>query len=60
MRILATLDVPTLGDALIDGFSVVNDPDRVRTRLGFMPDYLARRRISTSMSIWTFTPGRTA
>ena len=39
MRILATLDVPTAGDALIDGFSVINDPDRVRRRLGFMPDY---------------------
>ena len=39
MRILATLDVPTAGDALIDGFSVINDPDRVRCRLGFMPDY---------------------
>ena len=39
MRILATLDVPTYGDALVDGFSVVNDPDRVRKRLGFMPDY---------------------
>ncbi|NQU24620.1 MAG: ABC transporter ATP-binding protein [Candidatus Nealsonbacteria bacterium] len=39
MRILATLDLPTAGDALIDGFSVVNDPDRVRYRLGFMPDY---------------------
>ena len=39
MRILATLDLPTAGDALIDGFSVVNDPDRVRRRLGFMPDY---------------------
>ncbi len=39
MRILATLDLPTYGDALIDGFSVVNDPDRVRRRLGFMPDY---------------------
>jgi ABC-2 type transport system ATP-binding protein len=38
MRILATLDVPSAGDALIDGFSVVNDPDRVRRRLGFMPD----------------------
>jgi ABC-2 type transport system ATP-binding protein len=38
MRILATLDLPTYGDALIDGFSVVNDPDRVRRRLGFMPD----------------------
>jgi ABC-2 type transport system ATP-binding protein len=39
MRILATLDLPTYGDALIDGFSVINDPDRVRRRLGFMPDY---------------------
>jgi ABC-2 type transport system ATP-binding protein len=39
MRILATLDEPTSGDAFIDGFSVVEDPDRVRKRLGFMPDY---------------------
>jgi len=39
MRILATLDQPTAGDALVDGFSVVDDPDRVRRRLGFMPDY---------------------
>ena len=39
MRILATLDLPTAGDAFVDGFSVVDDPDRVRRRLGFMPDY---------------------
>jgi ABC-2 type transport system ATP-binding protein len=39
MRILATLDEPNSGDALVDGFSVVEDPDRVRRRLGFMPDY---------------------
>jgi ABC-2 type transport system ATP-binding protein len=39
MRILATLDLPTIGDAFIDGFSVVNDPDRAQRRLGFMPDY---------------------
>jgi ABC-2 type transport system ATP-binding protein len=39
MRILATLDEPTYGDAFVDGFSVVDDPDRVRRRLGFMPDY---------------------
>jgi ABC-2 type transport system ATP-binding protein len=39
MRILATLDLPTFGDAYIDGFSCINDPDRVRKRLGFMPDY---------------------
>jgi ABC-2 type transport system ATP-binding protein len=39
MRILATLDMPTAGDAFVDGFSVSQDPERVRTRLGFMPDY---------------------
>ena len=38
MRILATLDEPDLGDAFVDGFSCTNDPDRVRKRLGFMPD----------------------
>ena len=38
MRVLATLDVPTAGDAYVDGFSVVDDPDRVRRRLGYMPD----------------------
>ena len=39
MRILSTLDLPSHGDAFVDGFSVVNDPDRVRLRLGFMPDF---------------------
>ncbi len=38
MRILATLELPTSGDAMIEGLSSVNDPDRVRMRLGFMPD----------------------
>ncbi len=38
MRILATLDQPSRGDAFVDGLSVVDDPDRVRRRLGFMPD----------------------
>ena len=38
MKILATLDQPTTGDALVDGLSVIDDPDRVRRRLGFMPD----------------------
>ena len=38
MRILATLDLPTRGDAVVDGFSCVNDPEYVRRRLGFMPD----------------------
>ena len=44
MRILATLELPTAGDAYVDGFSVVNDPDLVRKRLGFMPDYFGTYR----------------
>ena len=38
MRILATLDTPTAGDAFVCGYSVVDDPDKVRRYLGFMPD----------------------
>jgi ABC-2 type transport system ATP-binding protein len=41
MRILATIDVPTRGDAFIGGYSVVNDPDKVRRIIGFMPDHFA-------------------
>ncbi|MEL6896445.1 MAG: ABC transporter ATP-binding protein [Planctomycetota bacterium] len=44
MRILATLDLPTYGDAFVDGFSVVNDPELVRRRLGFMPDWFGTYR----------------
>ncbi|TWU05596.1 ABC transporter ATP-binding protein [Stieleria varia] len=38
MRILATLELPTYGEAYVEGLSSVNDPDKVRKRLGFMPD----------------------
>ncbi len=38
MRILATLELPSAGEAFVEGLSSVNDPDRVRGRLGFMPD----------------------
>ena len=38
MRILSTLGLPTSGEAFVEGLSSINDPDRVRKRLGFMPD----------------------
>ena len=38
MKILSTLDVPDSGSARVDGFCCVNDPERVRRRLGYMPD----------------------
>jgi ABC-2 type transport system ATP-binding protein len=40
MRILATLDEPTAGDALLDGISVVQEPEKARHRIGFVPDSL--------------------
>jgi ABC-2 type transport system ATP-binding protein len=51
MRILATLDLPTYGDAFVDGFSVINDPDRVRRRLGFMPDFFGTY---TNVNCWEY------
>lgn len=40
MRILATLDEPTAGDAYIGGASVVHDPEITRRITGYMPDAL--------------------
>jgi ABC-2 type transport system ATP-binding protein len=40
MRILATLDEPTEGDAFLDGISVVQEPEKARPVLGFVPDTL--------------------
>ncbi|MGI8603477.1 MAG: ATP-binding cassette domain-containing protein [Verrucomicrobiales bacterium] len=38
MRILATLDYPTAGEARIGGYNVVHYPSQVRRLLGWMPD----------------------
>jgi ABC-2 type transport system ATP-binding protein len=40
MRILATLDEPTSGDAYIDGVSVVEEPEKARRLVGYVPDNL--------------------
>lgn len=38
MRIIATLDVPTSGEVVLDGKSLVTRPDQARPLLGYMPD----------------------
>ena len=40
MRILATLDEPTEGDAYMDGVSVREYPDVIQRHMGFVPDAL--------------------
>ena len=44
MRIMATLDEPTDGDVYLNGISVVQDPEKARRMVGFMPDFLPTHR----------------
>ena len=44
MRILATLDEPTGGDAKIDGVSVIEEPENARRLVGYVPDSLPTHR----------------
>jgi ABC-2 type transport system ATP-binding protein len=44
MRILATLDEPTAGDATIDGVSVVEEPEKAHRLVGYVPDALPSHR----------------
>ncbi|MDZ7616837.1 MAG: ABC transporter ATP-binding protein, partial [Patescibacteria group bacterium] len=47
MRILATLDDPTEGNAYVNGVSLVDDPEKARRFIGFMPDTLPAHRDMT-------------
>lgn len=44
MRILATLDEPTAGDAFLDGVSVTQEPEKARKLVGYVPDELPTHR----------------
>ena len=47
MRMLATLDVPDSGDILLDGKSILDNPDVAHRAIGFMPDDLPDRADTT-------------
>ena len=51
MRILATLDLPSTGDCSIAGLSTVDDADRVRHMIGYMPDNYGTY---PNMSVWEY------
>ncbi len=51
MRILATVDVPQAGEADICGHSVIDYPDLVRKKIGFMPDYFGTYN---HMTVWEY------
>ena len=51
LRMLATLLVPTAGDAEIAGASVRREPDAVRRVIGFMPDTFG---VYDDMRVWEY------
>ncbi len=40
IRILSTLLIPTRGDLWLDGVHVIEQPEIIRRRIGYMPDYV--------------------
>ena len=51
MRILATLDLPSAGDCTVAGLSTVDDADRVRRLIGYMPDSYGTY---PNMNVWEY------
>lgn len=51
IRIMSTLELPDSGDVFYDGISVVNDPEKVRRLIGYMPDSLPDYR---DIQVWEY------
>lgn len=51
MRLLATLDVPDAGQIFINGIDLCEYPEKVRPRIGWMPDYFMPYSTTT---IWEY------
>ena len=54
LRMLATLIRPDSGDALLDGFSVVNQPEKVRGKIGFLTSELKLEDFFTPNYLFDF------
>ena len=51
MKILATLLAPTAGEALVTGIPVTADPNEVRRRIGYMPDFYG---VYDDLRVWEY------
>ena len=54
LRLLATLIKPDAGDALVDGASIVTEPERVRERIGFLTSELKLEDFFTPNYLYDF------
>ncbi len=51
MKILATLTRPTSGNAYVDGISVVENPQKARRLVGYMPDFFG---VYDNLKVWEY------
>lgn len=54
LRMLATLIRPDEGDAMVDGISVVKQPDQVRKKIGFLTSELKLEEFFTPSALFDF------
>ena len=54
LRMLSTLIKPTSGDALVDGASIVSEPDKVRAKIGFLTSELKLEQFFTPDYLFDF------
>lgn len=54
MRILATLDYPSMGSAEICGINVLHHPEKVRSLIGWMPDHFGNYEHMTVLEYLDF------
>lgn len=54
LRMLSTLIKPTSGDALVDGASIVTEPDKVRAKIGFLTSELKLEQFFTPDYLFDF------
>ena len=54
LRMLSTLIKPTSGEAFVDGASIVREPDRVRSRIGFLTSELKLEQFFTPDYLFDF------
>lgn len=51
IKMIATLLIPTSGTAVVDGIDVIQQPDRVRSVVGYMPDFFG---VYDDIKVWEY------
>jgi ABC-2 type transport system ATP-binding protein len=51
MRMITTLEIPSSGEVMVEGFDALNHPAEVRRRLGWMPDHFGKY---TNLTVWEY------